>query len=378
MNKHYLWIIVSTMTVILLFLAFAQSGNVQAQSSYPVTVKLLDSGGSGLAGGLVEYWNSSSWQTLGTTDSNGEVSGSIPVVNTDIRMTYEYVTNRIWNVDIPTNPILTFNTRDVLVTLKTCEGVGLEGGVAEYQSGYWRPIGTTDSNGEIHKEMLPANLNFKMTYAYGANRFYQDTAVDPSVDFTTTKVTGIYDHTIEYRSGLWRPFTQPTMEMMPGTYEFRFRSADGTIREYVTISDCETTLPYTDTNSPPVCEQARASSSELWPPNHQMVGVNVLGVTDPDGDPVSLTINSIYQDEPVDATGDGAFAPDGMGVGTSTAWLRAERDGGGNGRVYHIGFSADDGNGGTCTGFVTASVPKSMGKKGAAVDDGALYDSTVP
>ena len=50
---------------------------------------------------------------------------------------------------------------------------------------------------------------------------------------------------------------------------------------------------------------------------------------------------------------------------------------GGNGRVYRISFTADDGNGGSCTGEVLVSVPKSQGKKGAAVDDGPLFDSTV-
>jgi len=131
-------------------------------------------------------------------------------------------------------------------------------------------------------------------------------------------------------------------------------------------------------NTPPDCSAAYASVDILWPPLHQMVGVDVLGVTDPDGDAFSVTIDSIWQDEPVNNTGDGNTAPDGEGVGTSMARLRAERDGGGNGRVYHVGFSADDGNGGTCTGTFAVNVPKSMGKKGAAVDDGALFDSTIP
>jgi hypothetical protein len=106
--------------------------------------------------------------------------------------------------------------------------------------------------------------------------------------------------------------------------------------------------------------------------------VSVLSVTDPEGDAIQITVDSIFQDEPVDVNGDGHFVPDGQGVGTATAEVRAERDGGGNGRFYHIGFTADDGRGGTCTGTVLVGVPKSQGKKGAPIDDGALYDSTVP
>jgi hypothetical protein len=65
-------------------------------------------------------------------------------------------------------------------------------------------------------------------------------------------------------------------------------------------------------------------------------------------------------------------------VGTPTAEVRAERDGGGNGRVYHISFTADDGHGGTCSGEVLVGVPHDQGVEGDPADDGALYDSTIP
>lgn len=133
-------------------------------------------------------------------------------------------------------------------------------------------------------------------------------------------------------------------------------------------------------NEPPDCTQAYPSVARLWPPNHQFVPINVMGVTDPDGDPVSVTVTSIFQDEPVDTFGDGRFTPDGMGVGTATASVRAERAGTvyvpGNGRVYHIGFSAADGQGGTCSGTVLVSVPHNEYRP--AIDGGGLYDSTIP
>jgi 6-phosphogluconolactonase len=129
-------------------------------------------------------------------------------------------------------------------------------------------------------------------------------------------------------------------------------------------------------NRPPDCSLARPSIASIWPPNHGMVTVNVLGVTDPEGASVSVTIESIRQDEPVDSTGDGAFAPDGFGVGTALARLRADRTGAGNGRVYHVGFGAQDGSNGSCSGVVRIEVPHDRGS--AAVDDGALHDSTTP
>ncbi|MCO6450151.1 MAG: ExeM/NucH family extracellular endonuclease, partial [Caldilineales bacterium] len=131
-------------------------------------------------------------------------------------------------------------------------------------------------------------------------------------------------------------------------------------------------------NGPPVCSAAAPSISSLWPVNHQFIPIDVLGVTDPDGDPISIRVDAIYQDEPVNSTGDGSSAPDGQGLGTPTAEVRAERDGGGNGRVYHIYFAAISSPGDVCTGEVLVGVPKSQGKNGAAVDDGPLYDSTIP
>lgn len=135
-------------------------------------------------------------------------------------------------------------------------------------------------------------------------------------------------------------------------------------------------------NRPPDCSAAGPSIGILWPPDHTFVSVVVLGVTDPEGDPITITVDSIFQDEPVDTFGDGSFTPDGQGVGASVAQLRAERAGSkkvsGNGRVYHVTFTADDGHGGSCAGEVQVGVPKDMGKGKTPVDDGALYDSTTP
>lgn len=126
-------------------------------------------------------------------------------------------------------------------------------------------------------------------------------------------------------------------------------------------------------NLPPDCTNAVPSIDTLSPPTHKYSAVELLGITDPDGDPLTVTINAIFQDEVV--AGPGNFSPDASGVGTSAAFVRAEREGGGNGRVYHINFTAEDGNGGICSGEVLVSVPSSPSEP-VAVDDGALYDST--
>jgi hypothetical protein len=131
-------------------------------------------------------------------------------------------------------------------------------------------------------------------------------------------------------------------------------------------------------NEPPDCTGGRPSVASLWPPNHQLVPISVNGVTDPDGDPVSITITNILQDEPTNTTGDGDTCPDAQGTGTSTASVRAERAQNGDGRVYHVRFSAADGRGGTCAGEVTVCVPPNQGGAHASCkDQGPIYDSTA-
>lgn len=50
-------------------------------------------------------------------------------------------------------------------------------------------------------------------------------------------------------------------------------------------------------NSPPDVSGAHPSIEYLWPANHKFVDVTIEGVTDPDGDEVSITITGITSDE---------------------------------------------------------------------------------
>lgn len=123
------------------------------------------------------------------------------------------------------------------------------------------------------------------------------------------------------------------------------------------------------------CANAEPGISVLWPPNHRMADVEILGVTDTQGNPATVTVTAITQDEPVNGLGDGDASPDGDGIGTSVAQVRAERSGLGNGRVYDIRFIAQDAGGARCEGSVNVYVPHD--KKDEAIDDGQVYDSTV-
>lgn len=129
-------------------------------------------------------------------------------------------------------------------------------------------------------------------------------------------------------------------------------------------------------NDPPACDKAVAVPAIIWPPNHKMTPVTISGISDPNNDSLRLTITKVTQDEPTDGGGDGDTSPDAVSDG-SKALLRAERSGTGNGRVYQIDFTADDGQGGLCSGIVKVGVPHSSNRQ-PAIDDGQLYDSLQP
>jgi hypothetical protein len=120
-------------------------------------------------------------------------------------------------------------------------------------------------------------------------------------------------------------------------------------------------------------------SVNLWPPKHQYVDLDlaaVTGVTDPANLPLSFQITDITQDEPVDAQGggDGHTVCDGTGVGTAIARIRAERQGGGNGRVYAVHYTATNSAGFSCLGSFSVRVPHSQNGQ-PAVDSGQLHES---
>ncbi|MEQ8765917.1 MAG: LamG-like jellyroll fold domain-containing protein [Planctomycetota bacterium] len=131
-----------------------------------------------------------------------------------------------------------------------------------------------------------------------------------------------------------------------------------------------------DANAPPDCSRARASRRVLWPPNHKMVPVRILGVKDPDDRRIAIEITGVTQDEPVTGVGKGDTGPDAV-IRGRTVLLRREVDRHGNGRVYRIHFTATDRSGASCSGSVEVCVPTSWRKhEQPCIDDGQVYTST--
>jgi predicted extracellular nuclease len=111
----------------------------------------------------------------------------------------------------------------------------------------------------------------------------------------------------------------------------------------------------------PVIGNASATPSVLWPPNHKMITVTVTYDLDVacDGNPATAVL-SVTSNEPVKGTGSGDTAPDWIVVDSHHVKLRAERAGGGSGRVYTISIIATDSRGEVTTQDVAVTVPHNM------------------
>jgi hypothetical protein len=129
-------------------------------------------------------------------------------------------------------------------------------------------------------------------------------------------------------------------------------------------------------NEPPDCDSVTVSRRVLTTVNRRLVPLTLDGATDVDGDPTTLAVEGVAQDEPVTGRGD-PTSPDAIDDGDGQVRVRAERNPHGDGRVYRISFTASDGRGGECSGTAAVSVPRKRHKP--AVDSAPpSYDSFGP
>lgn len=124
-------------------------------------VELRNSQGNLLDEGVAQYY-SGGWRSLGTT-SGGTASRELLPNNYTFRMTNEFISNDK-SQNIGTNNNVIFNTVQCVVRARDNQNQPINNAAASYYSGGWRTIGST-INGEVIKELLPANLTFRINYA---------------------------------------------------------------------------------------------------------------------------------------------------------------------------------------------------------------------
>ena len=144
-----------------------------------------------------------------------------------------------------------------------------------------------------------------------------------------------------------------------------------TVREDTASSSgvaCTSTLHVVDT-TPPV---AAAQDIFLWPPNHEMHDVTIADcakVSDVCDSAVSVSFTYVSSDEAPTVHGSGHTSPDVAVIDCRHVSVRSERAGGGDGRVYRIGYEAVDHSGNHTRGSCRVLVAHDQ--SGRAVGEGA-------
>jgi hypothetical protein len=120
------------------------------------------------------------------------------------------------------------------------------------------------------------------------------------------------------------------------TRTYRATDASGnsaTCSQVITVND----------DAPPQITGLSATPQTLWPPNHTMRDVIIsYQVADNCVSSPNITI-SVTSNEAVNGTGDGDTGPDWEIINNNHIRLRAERAGNGNGRIYTITITVNDG-----------------------------------
>jgi predicted extracellular nuclease len=142
-------------------------------------------------------------------------------------------------------------------------------------------------------------------------------------------------------------FKEPAQDALFEPNAFRSSDHDAVL---VGVDSCDEIAPTLDVSVTP---------NRLSPPNHKYVGVEATAVADDNFDPTpTVQLVSAVSNEPDNGPGDGNTTNDVVIVDQDTFRLRAERAGGGSGRIYTITYRATDACGNTTTESATVTVPR--------------------
>ena len=160
----------------------------------------------------------------------------------------------------------------------------------------------------------------------------------------------------------------------PGTYTLTYNASDDSGNA---ASPKTRTVTVVDTIKPVITVNSLAPS--LWPANHKYVSFNVTdfvtGVTDGCSTTLgisSVVVEKITSDETENGNGDGNTTQDiVIAANCKSFQVRAERDGGGDGRVYTVTLAVKDSSGNIGRKTVKIVVPHNPGE--TPVDSGPHY-----
>jgi hypothetical protein len=153
---------------------------VVAFATVPASVELRNSQNTLMDQGTVQYY-SGAWRDFGAT-SNGVVAKELLPNNYQFRMTYAFA-GLDKTQDLNTNPTISFSTTLCTVRVKNAQHNPVDNATVSYYSGAWRAIGTT-VGGEVTKELLPLNLQFRAKSGTVQQDKTQNISTNPIVEIS--------------------------------------------------------------------------------------------------------------------------------------------------------------------------------------------------
>ncbi|MFN2138173.1 MAG: Ig-like domain-containing protein [Candidatus Promineifilaceae bacterium] len=198
---------------------------------------------------------------------------------------------------------------------------------------------------------------------------------EKSILFTLTPVFGtgspIQTSVITNAAGGQAPLALGGLAIPVGVYTVDARFAETSL--FAASSAAPVTLTVVE-NLPPDCSSVTILTTNgkqyIWPAKNMLEDLVLSGGSDPNGDPLKLYYTQIYQDEPVGDDVDGTIAP----ISCKPAQVRGQRDGEGDGRVYHVRFRLEDDKGLFCEGERLIGITHDNDDL-TAIDGGPLYNS---
>jgi hypothetical protein len=144
------------------------------------SVQLKNSQGSFIDQGAVQYY-SGAWRDFGAT-TNGTTAKELLPNSYQFRMTCAYVSNDKTQ-DVGSNNLVSYSTVLTTVRVKDAQNNPVNNAVVTYYSGAWRQFGNT-VNGEITKELLPANIQFRAKLGSVQQDKTQNLSTNPLVEIS--------------------------------------------------------------------------------------------------------------------------------------------------------------------------------------------------
>jgi hypothetical protein len=210
-------------------------------------IKLINSSGSPLLNGSLQYYEGSSWKDAPNNNNGNFIVNTLVRKKVNLRMTFEYGTQTKLNVPIGSDTII-FQTKSFAVNLQNSQGTPLDTGIVQYNStsgpvgASWQNFGTT-SNGVVTNELLPIKYTFRLTYNGATVSKAQNIDSNATVIFQTiptsvqlqTSIGAPLDTgVVQYNATGWQNYGITlngvvSKELLPTKYSFRMTYNGATV-----------------------------------------------------------------------------------------------------------------------------------------------------